>query len=266
MSINVAANTGWQVFMPCQRVQAAILMLFVKVLSSSMCGRLNVIDDPGVIALCEQLQIQLFPQQQIFSRFIRATNQVSIVRQKSGVRRMDNAIWWLLLEPSDTGFKPSRYTSFNTRYDKLNVKGSAGYQAYRHSRCVIPVKGFGETEHVNGKPVHYHDMVVKDGAMLLGGLCREWLNKATGETVLSCSVITLPPHPKLMQIHSKASPLILPLNMQLIDSWLDEAVTDTAVFTPLLQPHLPYDLIAQQIDKPGTHRAIAKPSVITADE
>lgn len=101
-----------------------------------MCGRLNVIDDPDVIELCEGLQIQLFPERQIFSRFIRATNQVSIVRQKDRIRRMDNAIWWLLLEPTGSGFKPSRYTSFNTRYDKLNTKGSAGYQAYRHSRCV----------------------------------------------------------------------------------------------------------------------------------
>ena len=72
-----------------------------------MCGRLNVIDDPGVIELCEGLQIQLFPERQIFSRFIRATNQVSIVRQKDGIRRMDNAIWWLLLEPTGSGFKVS---------------------------------------------------------------------------------------------------------------------------------------------------------------
>jgi glycerol-3-phosphate cytidylyltransferase-like family protein len=31
-------------------------------------------------------------------------------------------------------------------YDKLNISGSVGYQAYRSSRCIIAVKGFGETE------------------------------------------------------------------------------------------------------------------------
>lgn len=218
-----------------------------------MFGRLNVIDDPGVIELCEGLQIQLFPERQIFSRFIRATNQVSIVRQKDGIRRMDNAIWWLLLEPTETGFKPSGYTSFNTRYDKLNTKGSAGYQTYRHSRCVIPVKGFDETEYINGKPLHYHDMVAKDGAMLLGGLCREWLNRDTGETAISCSVITLPPHPKLIAIHSKASPMILPLDKQLIGDWLDDSITEPSAFAPLLQPRIPCDLLAQQVDKPSTY-------------
>ena len=230
-----------------------------------MCGRLNVIDDPGVMELCEGLQIQLFPERQIFSRFIRATNQVSIVRQKDGIRRMDNAIWWLLLEPADTGFKPSKYTSFNTRYDKLNVKSSAGYQAYRHSRCVIPAKGFGETEYMSNKPLHYHDLIAKDGAILLGGLCREWVNKDTGESALSCSVITLPPHPKLKHIHTKASPLMLPRDLTLVNRWLDESITDTDEFTPLLQPHIPDDLLAQQIDKPSTYKPIAEPFTIGHD-
>ena len=211
------------------------------------------------------LQIQLFPDRQIFSRFIRATNQVSIVWQKDGIRRMDNAIWWLLLEPADTGFKPSKYTSFNTRYDKLNAKGSAGYQAYRHSRCVIPAKGFGETEYVNNKPLHYHDLIAKDGAILLGGLCREWLNKETGETALSCSVITLPPHPKLKHIHTKASPLMLPRDLTLVNRWLDESITDTDEFSVLLQPNIPYDLVAQQIDKPSTYQPIAEPFTIGHD-
>lgn len=170
------------------------------------------------------------------------------------------------MEPTGTGFKPSKYTSFNIRYDKLNVKGSAGYQAYRHSRCVIPAKGFGEAEYVNNKPLHYHDLTARNGAILLGGLCREWLNKDTGESALSCSVITLPPHPKLKHIHSKASPLLLPKDLTLVNHWLDESVTDPAVFTPLLQPHIPYDLLAQQIDKPSTYQATSEVFIIKSDK
>ena len=126
-----------------------------------MCGRLNVIDDPGVIELCEGLQIGLFSSPLIVTRFIRASQAVSLVRQLNGIRRLDSATWWLLLEPSAEGFKPSKYTSFNTRYDKLNTKSTAGYLPYRHSRCVIPVKGFGETEYASGKALHYHDLVAK---------------------------------------------------------------------------------------------------------
>ena len=221
-----------------------------------MCGRLNVIDDPGVVELCEGLQIELFATPLIFGRFIRATQNISIVRQSAGVRRLDSAIWWLLLEQSEQGFKPAKYTSFNTRYDKLNVKGAAGFIPYRQSRCVIPVKGFGESEYVAEKALHYHDMVAKQGGLLLGGLYRQWLNKATGESALSCSVITLPPHPKLMLIHSKAMPLILPQQPELISAWLDEHNNDIAMFSDLLKPHIPQPLLAQQIDKPSSFNPV----------
>jgi putative SOS response-associated peptidase YedK len=102
-----------------------------------MCGRLNVIDCPEVIDLCGQLGINLQDQAMPLrtSRFIRATNKISIVVEQNGQRRLQDAIWWLLLEQSEHGFKPSQYTSFNTRYDKLNVKGSAGYAAYLLLLC-----------------------------------------------------------------------------------------------------------------------------------
>lgn len=230
-----------------------------------MCGRLNVIDDPGVIELCEGLQIALFSSPLIVGRFIRATQAVSIVRQRNGVRRMDSATWWLLLDPTAEEFKPSKYTSFNTRYDKLNTKGSAGYLPYRHSRCVIPVKGFGETEYAGSKALHYHDLIAKQGALLLGGLYREWINRHTGESVLSCSIITLAPHPKLSAIHSKAMPLILPQDSKLITAWLDEQNSNTEMFSDLLQPHLPQNLIAQQIDKPSTYKPVAPAFEIAQD-
>ena len=231
-----------------------------------MCGRLNVIDNPALIELCEGLGIQIWPSQQQFGRFKRATEQVSIVRSKASVRRMDNAVWWLLLEPSETGFKPSKYTSFNTRYDKLNTPRSAGYQAYRHSRCVIPVMGFGESEFKNKKPLHYHDFTAVDGAFLLAGLCREWVNKSTGESALSCSVITVPPHPKLTPYHSKSSPMMLAPQSDALNLWLDEQIQDTELLGQFVKAFIPIDLKVQQIDKPSKYNSIGEPVIIPADD
>ncbi len=232
-----------------------------------MCGRLNVSDDPFVIELVKQLGIENPVEKMRFSRFIRATDVVSIVREYQGQRQLDDATWWLLLEKSAQGFKPSKYTSFNTRYDKLDVPRSAGFQAYRQTRCIIPVKGFGETEFKNKKPVHYFDMTAEEGkALALGGLYREWLDRDTGEYRLSCSVITLPPHPKLKHIHSKAMPLILPQAPEVLDAWLDSDNHDTQQFQALLQPHIPQNLRAQQIDKPSLFNSIAEPFVIERDK
>ena len=239
-----------------------------------MCGRLNVIDDAGVQALLKQLNIDLWPEPFIHSRFVRATQPVSIVREiKAGaggvgsehLREVRAADWWLLQERTETSFKPSKYTSFNTRYDKLNAPRSAGYKPFRETRCIIPAKGFGETEFVNKKPKHYFDMQAVEGeAIAFGGLYKEWHHPDTGEWKLSCSVITLPPHPKIQNIHSKAMPLILPQKGSWMDAWLNPK-TDPQSLLPLLTPHLPQSLIAQQINKPSEYQGIAEPFVIKQD-
>ena len=227
-----------------------------------MCGRLNVIDCQEVIDLCSQLGINF--QDQVLplrtSRFIRATNKISIVLEQNGQRRLQDAIWWLLLEQAEHGFKPSQYTSFNTRYDKLNVKGSAGYSAFRTQRCIIPAAGFGETEVVDGKN-QYTDFIGQSD-LALGGLYRTWLNIETGELTYSCSVITLPPHPKLMPFHSKASPLLL--NPDVFDYWLSPN-QNVEQFENLLAPNIPVQLKALLIDKPSTSNKIRELFLVAAD-
>ena len=227
-----------------------------------MCGRFNATFDSGVKKLYTSLKINKVIDKPIDSRFVKAANTVSIIRNVDEERRVENAVWWLLLDQTKSGFKPSKFTSFNTRYDKLNTPRSAGYQAYRSSRCIIAVKGFGETEFVNKKPLHYYDMEAESGGLTLGGLCREWQHQTTGKVKLSCSVITLPPHEKLKHIHSKAMPLILPQEPSLIASWLDPTFNEVEQFESLLQPHIPQNLIAQQIDKPSKFNAISQVELI----
>ena len=50
-----------------------------------------------------------------------------------------------------------------------------------------------------------------------------------------------------------------------MNRWLDESITDTDKFAALLQPHIPDDLLAQQIDKPSTYQPIAEPFTIGHD-
>lgn len=229
-----------------------------------MCGRLNVIDDGFIQIVLAGLEVDN-PQTLHQDPFITPCHQLSIVVEEQGRRQLKQALWWLLLEATEQGYKPSRYTSFNTRYDKLNVPGSAGFQPFRSSRCVIAASGFGETQFVNKKPVSYHDMRAINGALLFGGLYRTWLNPATGEVSYSCSVITNPPHPKFANIHTKASPLILPQDTNVLDAWLDPDNHQVGMFEPLLTPRIPCDLMVQQIDKPSRRNPLGEPFMIPAD-
>ncbi len=231
-----------------------------------MCGRLNVTDHQALIDLLDVLGVAhdviRSPSQGLlrFSRFIRATEAVTLVRQQAGASQLAVATWWLLLEPTADGFKPSPYTSFNTRSDKLAVRGSAGFQAFQSQRCIIPVSGFGETEGT-AKAARYTDFFA-DQALPLGGLYRRWVHQVTGEERLSCSVITLAPHPTLLPFHSKAMPLILPRDA--CQRWLDPT-TPLDHLMPLLIPRLPVALRAQPIDKPSRYQPIGQLKWLDAD-
>ncbi|WP_440875945.1 SOS response-associated peptidase family protein [Thalassotalea sp. PLHSN55] len=234
-----------------------------------MCGRLNVTDDKFVVNLVNELGVDLNITPIKPNRFVRAASPVQIIYESHGQRYMKEALWWLLLEPSGNGFKPSRYTSFNTRYDKLNVPRTAGYVPYRQSRCIIVAKGFGETEfgYQGSKKVakHYFDFSATDGALSFGGLYKNYQCPHTGEITTGCSIITLPAHEKLAQMHSKASPLMLPQNHACLDAWLNPNEQNVAQFDALLNPAIRQNLTATQIDKPSTYNEIAPPRFIQAD-
>ena len=170
------------------------------------------------------------------------------------------AIWWLLLD-SQT-LKPSCYTSFNTRSDKLHVKNSAGYYPYRQHRCIVPATAIVEGEGPKGKR-RYHRIEPESAAFALGGLYKQWVNPATGEHQTSCSVITLPPHPDWEGIHSKSTPLFLPHDDRaLIDKWLDPSFTQVEEFDQLLVPALRDRLIVTPVDRPSNQQIVGDSFVI----
>lgn len=215
-----------------------------------MCGYLgNVIDSPLTQALMLILGVDFGEYPLRDNPGSGPAASIDIVLERDGQRIIVPAVWWLLLNPSE-GLKPSRYTSFNTRSDKLNVAGSAGAKPFRTSRCVIPATYIIEGEGTKGAR-RYHRIEPTTTAFALGGLYKEWVHPDTGQRVFSCSVITLAPHPRLQDIHSKSTPLFLPIDPTFIDRWLSPVVTDVTEFAPLLQPSWPEPLRCTPIERPG---------------
>lgn len=185
-----------------------------------MCGRLNVSDDPGVRLLLAQLGISEQANKLIYNRFIRAGQQIAIIIEENGVRLIKPATWWLLLEPHNGQLKLSRYTSFNSRSDKLTQPNSAGYTAFKTQRCIIAAKGFGETT-LKGEQKHYYDFIA-NGALAFAGIYRMWQHPSLIEPVYSCSIITSPAHAKLRHYHHKSTPLMLA--EEELEPWLNVTV------------------------------------------
>ncbi len=228
-----------------------------------MCGYIgNVIDSPLTKVLMDLIGHDLWPQLRNNPGTGPAAN-IDIVLGEQGPQ-VQQAIWWLLLEPKDGQFRPSRYTSFNTRSDKLNEKRSAGYVPYRKSRCVVPASYFIEGTGPKGKRV-YHRIEPTEHSFALGGLYRTWVNRETGEVIYSCSVITLSAHasPTWQAIHPKSTPLMLPPDPELIRRWLDPEI-DAEEFAPLMKPRFHQPLQCVPVERPGNQRQTGGPITISA--
>ncbi|MFK7862955.1 MAG: SOS response-associated peptidase family protein [Pseudohongiellaceae bacterium] len=195
---------------------------------------MNVIDSPEIRYLMEVLGVDLYPLRN--KPDIAPGSVIQIIHQKDGRRHLSDAIWWLFLDSST--LKPNyKYASFNSRSDKLNSSKSIAYKPYRQSRCIIPASAFVEGL---GDKKTYHKISLENSAIAFGGLYKETINQATGESVYSASVITLPPPlPEWENIHPKSMPLILPFaDNEIIDKWLDPNFCDVKQFDSLLEPKI----------------------------
>ena len=105
----------------------------------------------------------------------------------------------------------------------------------------------------------YHKIELEKSAIAFGGLYKEHLNRETGESVYSASIITLPPLvPQWNEIHPKSMPLMLDFeDAALIEKWLDSSFQDVAEFEPLLEPRVQKPMKVTKIDRPSKWIPIA---------
>jgi putative SOS response-associated peptidase YedK len=216
-----------------------------------MCTNFALIKKNGAVELSEKLRVD--SSEFHYSANIAPGNLISMVRSREGARQVLPATWWLYLQQTDQGLKPHKnYFSVNTNYNKLPKKSE-----YKKTRCIIPATAFVESQ--DGKSPHLLEPA--DGsAIAFGGLYKEWIDKVTGEIIYSASIITLNGHKALENIHRKSTPLWLP--DEAIDDWLDDNITDTAMFAALLVPSLRAPLTATPIDKTMSKNPIGEPFLV----
>jgi putative SOS response-associated peptidase YedK len=192
----------------------------------------------------------LRPEDFRYSPDFRPGSVISIV---TGVPQAEpilrDAIWWLYLKQTEQGVKPHPdYFSVNTNHAKLGSKPE-----YKTQRCIVPVSAFAESQ--DGKNPHL--LTPDDGeVMCLGGLYKHWIDKATGEEVFSASIITLPGHPALADIHKKSIPLWL--REEDLALWLDPFMHNTEVFNDWLKPRITRPLTAQPIERISSKNPIGE--------
>ncbi len=164
-----------------------------------MCGAIGrVTDSPFVRALMDMLNIQ-FNLDTDYN--IRPNARIPIAIGQNGTATGIEANWWLFQTRTENGYTyDKRYKSFNTRKDKLFTNRKNDFM---NNRCVVPASCFYEWkgERFKVEPL--------DSAIAFGGLYKPWNTGFPDNPHYSCSIITLPPHPRFSHIHDISFSLVM---------------------------------------------------------
>lgn len=201
-----------------------------------MCGRFNVIDNPGLRQLLQDLGIDLQLPPAVN---LAPTEPVLLVRETGGTREGGSARWWLT--PSWASAVDQKYSMFNARSETLD-SSRAFRHPFRSQRGIVPMSSFIEWRQ-EGLVKQPWLITSEDDALAVAALWDIWEGGA--EPLLSCTLVTTAAAPAFEPWHRRM-PLVL--GRDEYDRWLDCSHTiDPA--DPLFRPVLKLPLRLQALPR-----------------
>jgi putative SOS response-associated peptidase YedK len=110
--------------------------------------------------------------------------------------------WW------SKPLKEMKLATFNARAETVATKPMFRL-AFKRNRCLIPVSGYYEWQDTaDGKQPWY--FTARDGspALTIAGLWDEWKDKASGDTLKSCTMIITEPNKFVAEVHDRMPVLL----------------------------------------------------------
>jgi putative SOS response-associated peptidase YedK len=107
-------------------------------------------------------------------------------------------------------------------------------EAFRRRRCLVVADGFYEWRKTGGAKQPYR-VTLADGAPFgFAGLWESWRDRAGGETVETCTIITTTANRALAAIHERMPVILAPEDHE---AWLATAPERAGDLTKLLRPY-----------------------------
>jgi putative SOS response-associated peptidase YedK len=138
-----------------------------------------------------------------------------------------------------------RLKTFNARAESIDSKPSFS-MSFSSKRCIIPVKGFFEWQHIGTKKIPWYIYRADNGIISFAGLWEEWVESSTGEMFSTFSIITTSANEMMAEIHNSAKRMPVILDQQSEKQWIDLETNKAQVFE-LLKPCPPEILKAHTI-------------------
>jgi putative SOS response-associated peptidase YedK len=145
------------------------------------------------------------------------TDPVDTIVAADGKRELVPMRWGLVPRWWSKTIKDVKMATFNARVETVETKPFFR-DAFKRTRCLIPVSGYYEWQNTpDGKQPWY--FTARDGspALTTAGLWDEWRDRATGETLKSCTMLIAQPNSFVAEVHDRMPALLAEKDY---DAWL----------------------------------------------
>ncbi len=217
-----------------------------------MCGRYTLHHTPEEIEA--RFEVEAIDEL-VAPRYNIAPSQIIPVIRQTEAREMVGCQWGLI---------PFWAKDPKIGHNLINAKGEtiAEKPSFKHAlakrRCLIPVDGFYEWQKRGKAPSQPMYIRLRDhGLFAFAGLWEEW-KAPEGETVRTCTIITVEPNSLVSQIHNRM-PAILPRAGEV--AWLDPQ-SQVADLLPLLGPYPEAEMEAIPVSRAVNSPSFDDPSCI----
>jgi putative SOS response-associated peptidase YedK len=136
------------------------------------------------------------------------TTTIDTIVANDGKRQLARMRWGLLPSWWSKPLKDLRLATFNARAETVAEKPMFR-AAFKRTRCLIPVSGYYEWQDAHGGKQPWY-FTARDGspALTMAGLWDEWHDKASGETLESCTMIITEPNKFVAEVHDRMPVLL----------------------------------------------------------
>ena len=201
-----------------------------------MCGRFNVIDNPGLQQLLRDLGIDLKLPGGVN---IAPTEDIPLLRRDDSGASVALAHWWLV--PSWAKEINQKYSMFNARSETLG-KSPAFRHPFKSQRGLVPMSCFIEWRPEGGVKQPWL-ITSEDHALAVAALWDLWEG---GESpLLSCTLVTTAAAPEFEPWHKRMPVLLTPDESA---RWLDNS-RPIAGDDPLFRNELKMPLLLQPLSR-----------------
>ena len=133
-----------------------------------------------------------------------------------------------------------RLKTFNARSESLNTRPSFA-SSFKTKRCIIPLRGFFEWQHVGREKVPWYIYMADNEIMSVAGLYDEWIENNTGEIYTTFTIVTTDANILMSEIHNSKKRMPAILDKKSESQWLDISINPDDIKN-ILKP-LPEDIL-----------------------